>query len=431
MNHPKRIAAAFLSVALFCAARGAMAQEPPQLTLTQAVSLALANNRDLALARARYTIAKNQERVARTPFLPGLDTGTNLAYTSGFPAINGQPPSLAQVNYSEAIFDEQLRGQLRAQEERAKSMEVEVARTRDNIIVRTATSYLELAKARHALDLLHNESASAQRIVEYMRERAAGGFELPIEVTRSELTQARIEQQIAQIGGRIQILTDELQKLTALPPERFEAISTEELPEMEEPEGDRVQNAVDNSLIIKGMEYERSARQATLKGARGGYFPSVDLVGQYNLYSNLNNYQQYFTSFNRNSVAVGVVIRVPILHFRTSANVALAKSQLTEADLTLGKLRDDAEVEAKQNMINKADLDAALEVSRLELKLAQEDLALLQSRFDQGQATLKDLEQARLDEGQKWLAFLDSEFARQQSELSLMQMSGRLSQVFK
>jgi len=113
----------------------------------------------------------------------------------------------------------------------------------------------------------------------------------------------------------------------------------------------------------------------------------VDLVGQYNLYSNLNNYQQYFTSFNRNSVAVGVVIRVPILHFRTSANVALAKSQLTEADLTLGKLRDDAEVEAKQNMINKADLDAALEVSRLELKLAQEDLALLQSRFDQGQAT--------------------------------------------
>jgi outer membrane protein TolC len=82
-------------------------------------------------------------------------------------------------------------------------------------------------------------------------------------------------------------------------------------------------------------------------------------------------------------------------------------------------------------MINKADLDAALEVSRLELKLAQEDLALLQSRFDQGQATLKDLEQARLDEGQKWLAFLDSEFARQQSELSLMQMSGRLSQVFK
>jgi len=44
-------------------------------------------------------------------------------------------------------------------------MEVEVARTRDNIIVRTATSYLELAKARHALDLLHNESASAQGLL--------------------------------------------------------------------------------------------------------------------------------------------------------------------------------------------------------------------------------------------------------------------------
>jgi outer membrane protein len=433
MNYARKsIAAGFLGVAMLVGAITSLAQGSSELTLTQAVSLAVANSRDLALARVKYTVAKNLARVYRTPFLPSLDTGSTPAYSSGYPvAINGQPPSLFQLNYSQAIFDEPLRSQFRAQEERAKSLEIETTRMRDDVIVRTATSYLELAKARQSLDLLRNESASAQRIVEYMRERSASGMELPIEVTRSELTQARIQQHIVQLGGRIQILTNELRNLTGLPPERLEAISTEGLPEIDQPTGDHVQNAVGNSPILKEMGYERSARQATLKGARGGYWPTVDLIGQYNLFAKFNNYQQFFTTFQRNNVGIGVLIRIPVFSPRTSANVALAKSQLSEVDLNLGNLRDDAEIAAEQGMITLADQNAALAVARLELKLAQENLALVQSRFDQGQASLKDIEQARLDEGERWLAFLDSDFARQQGELALMQITGRLSQVFK
>jgi outer membrane protein TolC len=157
----------------------------------------------------------------------------------------------------------------------------------------------------------------------------------------------------------------------------------------------------------------------------------VDLIGQYNLFAKFNNYQQFFTSFQRNNVGIGVLIRIPVFSPRTSANVALAKSQLSEVDLNLGNLRDDAEIAAEQGRITLADQNAALAVARLELKLAQENLALVQSRFDQGQASLKDIEQARLDEGERWLAFLDSDFARQQGELALMQITGRLSQVFK
>jgi outer membrane protein TolC len=409
-----------------------LAQSSPELTLTQAVSLAVANCRDLALARVKYTVAKNQARVSRTPFLPNLDAGSTLARSSGYPvSINSQPPSLYQINYWEAIFDEPLRSQVRAQEEYAKSLEIEVTRTRDDVIVRTATSYLELAKARHALDLLHDESASARRIVEYTRERAAAGMDYSIEVTRSELTQAKIQQQIVQLAGRIEILTGELHKLTGLPPERFEAISTEGLPEIDQPTVDYVKDAVENSPIVKERGFERSARQANLKGARRGYWPSVDLIGQYNLFAKFNDYQQFFTTFQRNSVAIGVLIRIPVFSPKTWANAALAKSQLSEADLSLANTRDYAENATKQSTINAADLNARLTVARLEQKLAQEDLALIRSRFDQGQATLKDLEQARLDEGQKSLAFLEADFAHQQGELALMQMTGRLSQVFK
>ena len=56
------------------------------------------------------------------------------------------------------------------------------------------------------------------------------------------------------------------------------------------------------------------------------------------------------------------------------------------------------------------ELDAAHEVARLDLKLAQETLQIMQAKFDQGRATLRDIEQARLDESDRWVAFLDAEF---------------------
>ena len=59
------------------------------------------------------------------------------------------------------------------------------------------------------------------------------------------------------------------------------------------------------------------------------------------------------------------------------------------------------------------------EVARLDLQLAQESLQILQTKLDEGRATLRDIEQARLEENDKWVAFLDAEFARQQGQLSL------------
>jgi len=45
--------------------------------------------------------------------------------------------------------------------------------------------------------------------------------------------------------------------------------------------------------------------------------------------------------------------------------------------------------------------------------------------------TLRDLEQVRLDESDKWVAFLDADFARQQGQLTLLQATGQLATVFQ
>ena len=105
----------------------------------------------------------------------------------GFPSIGGGPPAIFQLNYQQDIFNPLLKAQQRSAEQHAKSMKIEIDRTRDDVIVRTATAYLELAKVRHSLELMRVEQVSAEKIARVTRDRVAANQELSIEETRSQL----------------------------------------------------------------------------------------------------------------------------------------------------------------------------------------------------------------------------------------------------
>src|SRR5271155_1678309 len=118
MNKKLRMLAAAGVVAALLPAGLARAQDAEKLTMRQAVTLALQNSRDLALARVQYTVAVNQAGVDRSAFLPNVYTGSGAAYTSGFPSLGGDPPAVFQINYNQSVFNPLLKGQQHAAEDR-------------------------------------------------------------------------------------------------------------------------------------------------------------------------------------------------------------------------------------------------------------------------------------------------------------------------
>src|SRR5580692_37892 len=202
-----------------------------KLTLKEAVNLAVANSRDLALARLQYGVTQRQIGVARSVFLPNLYTGTGVAYTSGFPLLEGGgAPAIFALSYSQQIFNPPAKGEQRAAEQRAEEQRLSMDDVRDAVMSRAALDYLELAKVRHALELMRGERMSAGRILDTTRERADTGRELPIEVIRAQLTTAKIEQRIAQLEDREDALTGELRDMMGLPSDEQIDVSTEEIP---------------------------------------------------------------------------------------------------------------------------------------------------------------------------------------------------------
>jgi outer membrane protein TolC len=404
-----------------------------KLTLKEAVKLAVGNSRDLALARLQYDLVQREAGVSRAAFRPNFYTGTGAAYTSGFPLMaGGGVPAIFSLSYDQQIFNPPLKGEQRAAEQRAEGQRLSMQGVRDMVMVRAALEYLELAKVRHAQELMRAERMSAGRILESMRERADAGRELPIEVTRAQLMTARIEQRIAQLEDREDSLSGELHDMMGLSPDQPIEVSTEEIPGAATDEAkDLVSQAMADNIELKQAETERRAREEKLKGEQGGRWPTVSLIGQYNVLSNTNNYTEFFDKFQRNNVIFGLEIRIPIFASRTTSAVAFARADLNAAELMLAKKRSELSLDVRRMARQVREADLAGEVARLELQLSQENLRILQVQFDQGRGSLRDLEAAHLEENDKWLAFLDANYARQQAQLELLRTTGQVAKVLQ
>ena len=404
-----------------------------KLTLKEAVSLAVANSRDLALSRLQYGVMQRQIGVARSAFLPNVYTGTGMAYTSGFPLLEGGgAPAVFSLSYNQQIFNPPLKGDQHAAEQRAEEQRLSMDDVRDAVMSRAALDYLELAKVRHALELMHSERMSAGRILDATRERADTGRELPIEVIRAQLTTARIEQRIAQMEDRDEFLSGELRDMMGMPADEMIEVSTEEIPgAAAEISKDVVSEAMANNVELKQAQTELRARGLKLKGEQGGRWPSFGLIGQYNVLTKINNYTDYFNKFSRNNFVFGVQVQIPIFASRTSSAVAFAQADFNAGNLAVEKKRSELslDVRRKAKLVREAELSG--EVARLELQLAQENVRVLQATFDEGRGSLKDLEAAHIEENDKWLAFLDANYARQQAQLELFRTTGQLAQVLQ
>ena len=151
----------------------------------------------------------------------------------------------------------------------------------------------------------------------------------------------------------------------------------------------------------------------------------------YSLLAKFNNYDQFFKTFERNNFNAGVQVQVPIFSAQTKANIALAKVNLDVAKAALDNKKSEVSAAVRVKTRRLRERDAAKEVARLELQLAQQNVTVFQSQYAEGRANLREVERARLEENDKWMAYLDANFQRQQAQLDLLQTAGQLDKVWQ
>jgi outer membrane protein len=447
-----RIAGITVVLAVYGGAAGAQETSPPKgsqpaaqeipsagapgvLTLKRAIELALQNSKEIQVAKIQASVGDHAAQITKAQFLPNLYAGSGAGYTYGIPETpGGRAPSIFNVTYTEQIFNEPLRGQAKEMEEQAKSQKILLEDARNNVITRTAMAYLELVKVRHSLELLRKEQDSSEKILQVTQERQGEGFELPVEVTKAQLTRAQVVRRILHLEGREDELEVFLRYQMGLPESQPLEVTPEELPGEAEQAGDNlVAMAMTNNVGLLLAQSDVRAKEFRLKGERRGYFPTLELVSVYSVLAKFNNYAKYFNAnaFQRNNLNAGVDVQVPIFSARIKANVGLARVNLEAAKINLTNKKTELTADVRQKTRRVREGDAAKEVARLELQLAQQNVSVLQAQFGEGKLNLREVERARLDENEKWMAYLDAGFQKQQAQLDLLKTAGQLDKVWQ
>jgi outer membrane protein TolC len=406
---------------------------PVALTLKSAIEMALRNSKDIQVAKLQARVATHASQVSKAEFLPSAYAGSGAGYTYGIPETpGGRAPSVFSLTYTEQIFNEPLRGQGKELEEQARSQKIVLEDVKNSVIARTAMAYLELAKVRHSLELLRGEQESADKILQVTEERQGEGYELPVEVTKAQLTKAQVTQRILQLEGREDELEVFLRGQIGLGQEQAMEVTPEELPGEAEQEGaNLVALAMQNNAGLLLAESDVRAKEFRLKGEKRGYFPTLEAVSTYSLLANFNNYSEFYKKFQRNNFNAGVQVQVPLFSARTREAIGLAQINLETSQATLASKKTQVSAEVRQKTLHLRERDAGKEVARLELQLAQQNIGVLQTQYSEGKVNLREVERARLEENDKWMAFLDANFQRQQAQLDLLKTAGQLDKVWQ
>ena len=406
---------------------------PVALTLKSAIEMALRNSKDIQVAKLQASVAEHASQVSKAEFLPNLYAGSGAGYTYGIPETpGGRAPSLFNFTYTEQVYNEPLKGQGKELEEQARSQRIVLEDVKNGVILRTAMAYLELGKVRHSLELLRAEQESADKILQVTEERQGEGYELPVEVTKAELTKAQVTQRILQLEGREDELEVFLQGQLGLEQEQAIEVTPEELPGEAEQEGaNLVAMAMHNNAGLMLAESDVRAKEFRLKGEKRGNLPTIEAVSTYSLLASFNNYSEFYKKFQRNNFNAGVQVQVPLFSAKTREDIGLAQINLQASQATLASKKTQVGAEVRQKTRHLRERDAAKEVARLELQLAQQNIGVLQTQYTEGKVNLRELERARLDENEKWMAFLDANFQRQQAQLDLLRTAGELDKVWQ
>jgi outer membrane protein TolC len=400
------------------------------LTLVEAIQVALKQNPDVMLARLDERKAEEAIRLARAPFIPKVVVGSGLAYSSGFPmSIEGATPSIFQANAIASVFNRPQSYLIGAAKESRRGAAIDTAVRQDEVAYRVADLFLEAEKAATIADLARREVDALAGVLDAARARVAEGRELPIEGKKAELNLARARYRSDALDGNVRALNAALATMLGLGPndEVRPAAGGRPQPEVPDSPDAAVRQALDGNKEIRSLESKLLAKSFDVRSQRAGRLPKLDLVAQYGLLARFNNYEQFFKSFERNNGQLGVSFQVPVWNGPgVDAAAARVEAEAAQLGIQIRTTRSRIAADTRKAYDDMRQAEAAQDVARLDLEVARDQVSIVLAQMQEGRAALRQVEEARTAETDKWIALYDARANLEKARLAVLRQTGGL-----
>jgi len=411
------------------------------ISLKRVVELALTHATGAAIAAADEQRAAAAYRELSDSYIPQLSTGAGVGYAYGFPL---GVPSLFNLTAQSSLLNPSLRDFVRAARLESSSASLKNKDQRNQIIQDAVLSYAELAKWEQRLGHLQETEAEANKMQAAVAERVKEGIDSELDGTRARLSAARVRLRIAEAQGSADVLREHLSKLTGLPAAgiQTESGTLPDFPALPQDSAAPAQAVDGNPSVQAAVEHAR-AQYLRAEGEHRALWPSLDFGAQYAVLSKFNNFQNYYipakpctvggiavlcqaNTFQQNNATIGVSIRIPLLNASQRARAQAADADALKANKQAEAARNQVSEETLRLERTVAQMQAARDVAQLEYEIAGKDQAAVQTRMDSGTANLHDLDDARSQASEHYIALQDVTLELERAQLGLLRSTGDL-----
>lgn len=404
--------------------------ETYSLTLKQAVDRALAQNPEIVEARMDELRATLGVRYAQSPFTPRIDAGSGAAYTNGFPlSIEGAAPAVFEAKTNQFLYNMPQRYAIKQAKESARGAGFASGEKADDIAFRVASLYIDLDRAARLADSAQKQVESLQKVLEAIQARVEEGRELAVTAQEANVNLLRARQRLIGLesdrdyAGHNLAATLGYSAADVVKPVEEDRVA----PRVPDSEEAAVQTALNASNELKRLNSSYTAKGLEIKGDKAQRLPRVDLVAQYALLSKINNYQEFFNRFERNNEEIGVSIQVPVyVGTGVKALVQQAESDQQHLMAEMQAARNRISLEIHQSYLDIRKADVARELAQADLDLARSQLSIVLAQMSEGRASLRQVEEARFTEDEKWIAFYDAQFNAERARWNVLRETGEL-----
>jgi outer membrane protein len=344
-------------------------------------------------------------------------------------SIEGSAPSIVQARATQFLFNRQQSYLVAQAKEDARGASFGVASKRDEVAYRAAALYLDAERAARVGVLARKDAESLENVLETIQAQVREGRALPLAEKQAALSVARARQIAEGLESeRANVETALAIALGFSADDRVRPVDEQRpAPALPQSEEQAIQSALEANKDLRKLQSQIAAKGLEIRGEKSARLPRVDLVAQYGMLAKFNNYDQFFQKFQRNNAQIGMSFQVPLFTGPgVSAQMSQTQAEVGRLRVELGSSRNRISSELQRSFRDVKTAETAAEVARLDLDVAREQLSVVLAQMQEGRATLRQVEEARIAENGKWIPFYDAQYAIEKARWNVLRLTGDL-----
>lgn len=384
------------------------AQEKRSLTLDEAVHLAWDKSNEVGLANAKVNSKKYELQSAKNNQYPDFkisgqyqrlaNASINLkssqnSNTGSLPIVDQL--MIGQINASIPVFAGfKMQNNIQLHENLYEAETATATHTKEEVAMKVINYYASLFKAQKTVALLkENQKRAEQRAFDFS-ELEKNEIIARNDLLKAQLQVSKIKLSIDEALNHVSIVNFNLVSLLKLPKgtqieireSDFANFKMDNIPTSEQP-------ALENRKDLQAVQLQEKASKANIKLAKGGYYPSINVIGGY-VALDLKN---VVTVQNAMNFGLGLSYDLSAI-FKNGTAVKLAESKAMELQNSEAMLSDYIKIEVQEAIENYHLAIQQNEVYGQAVAQSSENYRIIKDKYDNGLADTNDLLEADVEQ---------------------------------